>query len=86
MMGRGFSPDDLRSSIGNISAVIETAKTETVVLDHHLLRDLHWRDHLAEVFAKAGKRGRRIVTAAGFLGREDEALEAKRKRALRAVP
>lgn len=79
LMGQGFSPDDLRSSIGNICAVIETAQTETVILDHHLLRDLHWRDHLAEVFAKAGKRGRRIVTAAGFLGREDEALEAKRK-------
>ncbi|MGE5172311.1 MAG: MBL fold metallo-hydrolase [Betaproteobacteria bacterium] len=79
MMGREFSPEDLRTSINAISEVLETGKTRTLIIDHHLLRDQNWKAEIAEVFARAGEAGKKVVTMAGFLGQEDEPLEARRR-------
>ncbi len=79
LLGQGFSLDDLRGSLGNISAILEKTDVRTLILDHHVLRDPNWRESLSEVLAQAAKLGKRIVTAAGQLGREDEILEAHRR-------
>lgn len=79
MLGQAFSMDDLRSSTENIRAIIETTKLQTLILDHHLLRDEHWKDRMREVLSAAEKAGKKIVTAAGFLGTEEELLEARRR-------
>jgi predicted metallo-beta-lactamase superfamily hydrolase len=44
-----------------------------VILDHHAVREPRFRDRLAHAFATG-----RVVTAAEFLGRGDECLEARR--------
>jgi predicted metallo-beta-lactamase superfamily hydrolase len=79
MVGQEFSPGDLRASIRNICDIIETTKVRTLIIDHHLLRDPKWKEEIKEVFASAGKIGTKAVTAAGFLGREEEILEAHRR-------
>ena len=79
LMGHAFSPADLRASIDNVCALIDTTRVHTVIIDHHLLRDLKWKENIKEVFASAEKTGKKIVTAAGFLGKDDEMLEALRR-------
>jgi len=79
LIGQGFSLDDLRSSISNICTVIETTPVRTLIIDHHLLRDPNWKESVVDVFERAGKASKKVVTAAGFLGKEDEILEAHRR-------
>ena len=79
MMGQAFGVDDLRASIRNICDVIERTRVRTVILDHHLLRDPDWKKAVEAVFSSAEKGDKKVVTAAGYLGREDELLEAHRR-------
>jgi predicted metallo-beta-lactamase superfamily hydrolase len=79
MLGQGFSFDDLRDSNENICDVLETTGVQTLIVDHHLLRDPNWKEEAGEVFGRAEKIGKKVVTAAGFLGKEDELLEARRR-------
>jgi predicted metallo-beta-lactamase superfamily hydrolase len=44
-----------------------------VIVDHHAVREPRFRDRLAQAFATG-----RVMTAAEFLGRGDECLEARR--------
>ena len=78
MLGQGFSLDDLRTSISNISRLLEMPKLKTLIIDHHLLRDGNWKDEVREVYAKAEGTGKKVVTMAGFLGSNDALLEARR--------
>ncbi len=76
---QGFSPGDLRASIKNICEIIETTRVQTIIIDHHLLRDSKWKEEIKEVLARAEKTGKKVVTAAGFLGKDEEILEAHRR-------
>jgi predicted metallo-beta-lactamase superfamily hydrolase len=78
MLGQGFSLDDLRTSISNINRLLEIPKLKTLIIDHHLLRDRNWKEEIREVYAKAKAVGKEVVTMAGFLGREEVLLEARR--------
>lgn len=79
MLGKELSREDLKTSIRNICEILSSEQTKTLIIDHHLLRDPHWRTQVEEVFSCAAKFGKKIVTAAGFLGQEDEILEAHRR-------
>jgi predicted metallo-beta-lactamase superfamily hydrolase len=79
MMGQAFTRGDLQSSLDNIRAIIETRSVQTLIMDHHVIRDPNWKEEIKELFASAEKSGKKLVTAAGFLGREDEMLEAHRR-------
>ncbi len=79
LLGQGFGPNDLQASIEHIVSVLESSRLRTLITDHHLLRDPNWKKEMAEVFSAAERIGARVVTAAGFLGREDEILEAHRR-------
>ncbi len=54
-------------------------QVQTVVIDHHLLRDGEWYKFLEPVRSSAEKMGHRIVTAADLLGQEPSPLEYCRK-------
>jgi predicted metallo-beta-lactamase superfamily hydrolase len=79
LVGQAFSAVDLRASIRNICDIIETTRVRTVIIDHHLLRDPKWKEDVNEVLAKAEQTGKKVVTAAGFLGKDEEILEAHRR-------
>ncbi len=79
LTGQGFSLDDLHASVENIRLLLTRTRVKTMIIDHHLLRDAKWKEEIRDVFLTAERSGRRVVTAAGLLGREEEILEAHRR-------
>ncbi len=56
------------------------------IVEHHLLRDLNWRQSAKQIFETAKNAGKRVVTAAEFVGEENRLLEAKRKQLFKDFP
>ncbi len=54
-------------------------ESQSVILDHHLLRSEGWKEASSIIFKVAIKTGHEIMTAASFLGEEDNVLEPRRK-------
>ncbi len=77
---RGFRVGDefFQVALHNLERLTESI--ETVVIDHHLLRDEGWYDFLAPVRKSAEKAGHQVLTAAGLVKAEPKPLEAIRKR------
>jgi hypothetical protein len=61
-------------------------KIPVVIVEHHLLRDLNWRDSAEQIFESAHNEGNKLITAAEFLGAENRLLEAKRKLLFKDAP
>ena len=74
-LGWKFSRKNLEDAIGNMIEIVENTGAE-IILDHHLLRDLKYREQFADVYRIGGKR---IKTFAEYLGKENIMLEAHRK-------
>lgn len=64
--------DVVRAGLANLLRLVNEAGCR-VIVDHHAVRDRRYRERLGPAFATG-----RVVTAAEFLGRRDEALEAYR--------
>ena len=63
----------------NLIEILARTNTKTMLLDHHLTRDLEYKEKIAATVQKARLMGRQITTAAQYLGLEPELLEARRK-------
>ena len=61
---------NLKRAIDNMNLIIEKAKPELVIYDHHLLREWRWRERVAQVFEVAREVGVKLMTAAEYLGNE----------------
>ncbi|MFQ5763039.1 MAG: MBL fold metallo-hydrolase, partial [Candidatus Bathyarchaeia archaeon] len=46
MLGTRFSPADLDASLRNMVKIVERCPLETLIVDHHLLRDLQFRERI----------------------------------------
>jgi len=79
MLGYRFSQKSLEASVQNMMRILTETRVESLIVDHHLLRDLRWRERVGRAAATAGREGVRFLTAAEFLGRENLLLEARRK-------
>jgi predicted metallo-beta-lactamase superfamily hydrolase len=79
MMGYRYSKKSLEESIKNIIKVIKRTQVKRFVVDHHLLRDLKWKERMADVRKAARKENVRLMTCADFAGEENLMLEARRK-------
>ncbi|MEM1549607.1 MAG: hypothetical protein QXO74_05135 [Candidatus Methanomethylicia archaeon] len=79
MLGYRYSKMSLNLSIENLIRILSLNCVETVVLDHHLLRDLNFREHISRVYEVAKDFNCSIITAAEFCGRSIEMLEAHRR-------
>ena len=69
--------DVLAKSIENMKEL--ASNTPTTLIDHHLLRDIDWREKVREVFTAAESNSNSIKTAAEYLGLRDSLLEASRR-------
>lgn len=78
-LGYRFSHDQLLRSNVNLISVLNKTKVKTVILEHHLVRDLNYLNKIEPVLDYARKHKRQVITAAEFLGQKPEFLEAKRK-------
>jgi len=56
------------------------------ILEHHLLRDEKWREFSKPIFDTAKKSSHSVVTAAEFVGKENNLLEFRRKRLFELEP
>ncbi len=82
MLGYRYSHESLALAVENMQRILTETDVKILIIDHHLLRDLNWRERIAAVF----ETGRRVTTAAEFLGVENELLEAKRKELFKEHP
>jgi len=79
MLGYRYSKMSLNLSIENLIKILSLNCVETMVLDHHLLRDLNFKNHISRVYEAARDYNCSVITAAEFCGREIEMLEAHRR-------
>ena len=79
MLGTRFSEADLKKSILNLIKVLRMESVQILILDHHLLRDLKWKIWLKPVFEEAETLNKRVLTAASYMGVEENLLEARRR-------
>jgi len=76
---RVFGSKLLEKSIENLSKVMRSTGVKEIVLDHHLTRDIRWRDKVLDVFKIAEEVGVKVKSAAEFGGYKEELLEAMRR-------
>jgi predicted metallo-beta-lactamase superfamily hydrolase len=79
MLGFRYSRKSLTSSIENIQRIMRETSVKSIVLEHHFMRDLHYKEWIAEVYEYAAEKGVKVSTAAEYCGRSIEMLEARRK-------
>lgn len=68
-----LGPTVIEQGIGNLARITEATGCR-VIMDHYALRDAGYRERFRRLW-----EGGRVVTAAGFLGLEDAALECGRR-------
>ena len=79
MLGFRYSYKSLEISNMNLIRAIKELNLQTLILDHHFLRDLKYKLRIKPVYEEAEKHNVQVVTAAEFGGRKIEMLEALRK-------
>ena len=73
------NPRVLEECNRNLIEILIRTNVKMIILDHHLTRDLDFRERIAATVEKARGMGRLITTAAEYLGQEPDLLEARRK-------
>lgn len=76
----------MQNSVLNLQEIIRKTDVKKIMIDHHFLRDLKWREKILPVFEAAEKKGVFFGTAADFLQRKNELLEANRKELFKMHP
>jgi predicted metallo-beta-lactamase superfamily hydrolase len=79
MMGFRFSKKSYEDGLENIKRIIDETRVKRFALDHHLLRDLKWKEKIQDIFDCARKKRVKIITLAEFAGMKNIVLEARRK-------
>ncbi|TLZ58743.1 MAG: hypothetical protein E6K16_08245, partial [Methanobacteriota archaeon] len=79
-MPENYPEEMTKRSIANLTRIIRSTAIQTLILDHHALRDRDWRVRMESVLEAGRAHDVRVVTAAEFLGKEVDQLEANRDR------
>jgi len=80
MLGYRYAYESLEQSIAYVSRIFRETNVKEFIFEHHLLRDLDWKEKLKPLLLEAEECGVKVETAAEFMGLENEFLEANRKR------
>jgi predicted metallo-beta-lactamase superfamily hydrolase len=79
-MPENYPEEMTKRSIANLTRILRATGIRTLILDHHALRDRDWRQRMAPVLEAGEAHDVRVVTAAEFLGKAVDQLEANRDR------
>jgi predicted metallo-beta-lactamase superfamily hydrolase len=79
MLGFRYSRQSLALSIENINRIIKETSVKSILVEHHFMRDLKYKERITEVYDCAAENDVKLITAAEYLGHEIELLEARRK-------
>ncbi|MCX8015124.1 MAG: MBL fold metallo-hydrolase [candidate division WOR-3 bacterium] len=88
LKGYRYSELAWHNSIANTARIINESKVKTFIIDHHLTRDLRYFNFFKEIKQKADSKVSdrvAIITAAEYLNKEIELLEAQRKELYRLL-
>ncbi len=77
LLGFMFSQTNLRRAILNSSTILQSTTSQIIIYDHHLPRDIHFKERMAEVYKIAEKEGKTLITAAEWLGVETPTRESR---------
>ncbi len=72
--------------IPNIIQILKETRVSDFIIEHHYLRNLKWREKIAEPFRVANSMAKRFGCVAMFLGKEEDLLEARRKQLYKECP
>jgi len=81
LLGYMLNKTNLSRAVENICLIVRETRADPIILDHHLLRDTRYRERLAPAYEAASEAGKRLLTAAEWLGREPVALSVARGKA-----
>ncbi|HDD71689.1 MAG TPA: hypothetical protein ENF99_01720 [Candidatus Aenigmarchaeota archaeon] len=81
-----FGRENLRKSVENMVKIIEKCPLEALVIDHHFLRDLKWKEKIQKVFEAAKKKRIKVQCIAEYLNKPIEMFEARRKELYEKYP
>ncbi len=68
LLGFMFSQTNFRRVILNLSSILQNIDSQIIIYDHHLPRDIHFKERMAEVYEIAEREGKTLLTAAEWLG------------------
>jgi len=77
--GYKVSHEAVNTGLSNMLEIIRRIRPNTLIIDHHLVRDINYRSRIEEHITEASRAGVRLVNAAQFMGVREEPLEALRK-------
>jgi len=78
--GRKMKKEDVEKGLYNLMRIAGNSNgPKKIIVDHHLLRDLDYRDRIMDIIEVAAIRNAEVLTAAEFMGQPIEQLEARRK-------
>jgi Predicted hydrolase (metallo-beta-lactamase superfamily) len=79
MLGFRYSRKSLALAIANIKRILNGTALRSIMVEHHFMRDLKYKEQIAEVYAYAAEKEVEVITAAEYCGRDIELLEARRR-------
>ena len=68
MLGYTLNLINFRRTIENALRILREADTELIIYDHHLPREAKFKERTKTVWEEAKKTGKRVLTAAEYLG------------------
>jgi predicted metallo-beta-lactamase superfamily hydrolase len=78
-IGWKFQEKSFEIAKQNLKEAIEKVNAKQIILDHHIVRDLDYKEKIEGILKEGEKLGKKISTAAEFLGLENFLLEGWRK-------
>lgn len=79
MLGFRYSRKSVELAIKNMCQMIRATSVKCILVEHHFMRDQKYKERIPEVYECAAENGVDVITAAEYLGRNIELLEASRK-------
>jgi len=76
----------LKKTLHKMQTILKNTNVKRVIIDHHLLRDIQWKNRIEPLFTLASSRGILIQTAAEYRGEENNLLEARRQELYKENP
>jgi len=81
-----FGVQAMKNSVENMIKIVKSCPLDVLIVDHHFLRDLKWKERISEVFKIAEKNKLEVKTTAEYIGKETDMLEAHRKELYKEHP
>lgn len=84
LAGFRVNEEHVKQGMQNLESLAKNVPT--TILEHHTLRDGEWRNLSQPIFDAASEIGHKVVTAAEFVGKENNLLEFRRSQLFENEP